>query len=121
MRIHFGEYFVNFKDMYMYADFNLRINYASLERGEANRPKHIKPNLDLINFHEIRWINNNLKMWLTYKKQWVNCFPNATERQSALNDLYKEYIFETQVLQVPFHHEGNGVPGYHNMYKTYHK
>lgn len=103
MVIHFGNHFWDFKNMYTWADFDLRMNHASIQRNphpKYIRPKHIKPNLRLIAFWEIRYIRGDLKMWLEKDDAWVSAYNQAPELQSELNRLYADYLFETKVLEI---------------------
>lgn len=102
MKIHYKQYFFDFKKMYTWADFDLRMNHAMIQRNphpKYRRPDHVKPNLCLIAFWEIRYHKGNLKMWNVEDKQWQNVFPHAEELQRELTKLYEDYMFETTVLK----------------------
>lgn len=98
MIIHFLQYHFDFENMYMWADFKLRKNHAGLEYG-LKPPPHIKPNLNLINFDEIRFIRGELKVWNTDKNQWVGCFigPEPTKQ---ITKIYIDYMFERHLLKI---------------------
>lgn len=102
MRIHHGEYFYNFDGMYAWADFDLRKNHAYILRGGYGQrleiPKHIKPNLLLIDFHEIRYHKGQLVMWNSRNKAWGNVYPGSEQRQKEITKLYEDYVFEQQFL-----------------------
>lgn len=85
----------------MYADFDLRMNHADIVKGRDNvkhRAQHIKPNLDLISFQEMRLIKGDLKYWEPGVKKWMPVFPNNAQLHGELMKLYNEYAFEKSFL-----------------------
>ncbi len=102
MVIHFRQYFWDFDKMYSWADFDLRMNHAAILRDahkNYKRPEHIKANLKLIEFWEIRWIRGDLKMWSKGENQWVSTFNQAPELQAELNKLYLNYVAENALFR----------------------
>lgn len=101
MILHFKHYHFDFVNMYFYADFKLRKNHCSLDYPGArlHRPKHIRPNMTLIQFEEMRLIDGQLKYWDSGDKKWMPIFPTAAFLNEELTKHYVEWYFENNVLK----------------------
>lgn len=100
MRVDFSQYIFDFKNMHTYGNFALRKNHAGIytnsygEVKASDRP----PNLELIQFQEMRYIGDTLRLWWKDEMKWEPIFPYAANRRDILNSLYLEYVFERDTL-----------------------
>lgn len=92
MKFKFLQYIVDFDNMYMYADFPLRLNHWA-----HGKYPHIKPNLNLINFTELKVIKGQLKVWNSEERKWVQSFV-GDEPSKKLDAIYREWLAEKHLL-----------------------
>lgn len=94
-------YNFDFKNMWFYADFQLRKRHCGLDFKDARlvRSKHMRPNLRLIMFEEIKLIGGKLRSWCNVNDAWLPVFPASENLNRQLTDAYIGYIFENQFLK----------------------
>ena len=98
--VHHRSTFFDFESMYMWSDFDLRMNHANIQRNPHPdyKPSYRKPNMLHLSFWEIRYIRGQLKTWLADSRLWVPVYLHNETLNKEITKMYEDYIFETKVL-----------------------